>query len=210
MTTTRTRPQRSKPRGPDDSPGSSGTPQPTSPDRPPRLPDQLAPHLRLVFVGTAASERSAATGHYYAHPGNRFWRTLHTIGLTPRLYQPHEFPELLALGIGFTDLCKHGAGMDHVALQAGVDVAGFVAKMRSIRPRTIAFTSKKAASLFYGLPTTRIALGRQPRDDLADIFVLASPSGAASGAWTLAPWAELAAHLMRPPEAPHPPPPPRP
>jgi TDG/mug DNA glycosylase family protein len=161
-----------------------------------RLPDQLAPNLRLVFVGTAASERSAATGHYYAHPGNRFWPTLHAIGLTPRRYQPHEFPALLRLGIGFTDLCKHGAGMDHVALKAGIDVEGLLAKLRRCRPRTIAFTSKKAASLFYGRPTSKIALGRQPpRDDLPDIFVLASPSGAASGAWTLQPWLELAAHV---------------
>jgi len=165
-------------------------------DRRDRLPDQLKPDLRLVFVGTAASARSAATGHYYAHPGNRFWRTLHAIRLTPRLYQPHEFPALLDLGIGFTDLCKHGAGMDHVALKAGVDVEGFLAKMRRYRPRAIAFTSKKAASLFYGVPTSRIAFGRQPpHEDFPDIFVLASPSGAASGAWTLQPWLDLAAHV---------------
>jgi TDG/mug DNA glycosylase family protein len=161
-----------------------------------RLPDQLRPGLRLVFVGTAASARSAATGHYYAHPGNRFWRTLHATGLTPRLYQPHEFAALLDLGIGFTDLCKHGAGMDHIALKAGVDVEGFIAKMQRYRPRVIAFTSKKAASLYLGRPTSEIPLGRQaPRDGLPDIFVLASPSGAASGAWTLAPWLELAAHV---------------
>jgi double-stranded uracil-DNA glycosylase len=159
-----------------------------------RLPDQLQPNLRLVFVGTAASERSAATGHYYAHPGNRFWRTLHAIGLTPRLYQPHEFSALLELGIGFTDMCKQGAGMDHVALKAGVDVAAFTAKIRHYRPRVIAFTSKKAASLFYGQPTTMLALGHQPpRENFPDVFVLASPSGAASGAWTLQPWQELAA-----------------
>jgi double-stranded uracil-DNA glycosylase len=166
-----------------------------------RLPDQLEPDLRVVFVGTAAGQMSAVTGHYYAHPGNRFWRTLHAIGLTPRLYQPHEFGDLLALGIGFTDMCKHGAGMDHVALQAGVDVAAFTAKMRRYRPRVIAFTSKKAASLFYGRPTTRLALGRQAREHdvsdagFPDVFVLASPSGAASGAWTQAPWLELAAHI---------------
>lgn len=161
-----------------------------------RLPDQLQPNLRLVFVGTAASERSAAAGHYYAHPGNRFWRTLHAVGLTPRLYQPHEFPALLGLGIGFTDMCKQGAGMDHVALKAGLDVEAFTAKMRRYRPRVIAFTSKKAASLFYDKPTTMLALGHQPaRENVPDVFVLASPSGAASGAWTLQPWLELAAHL---------------
>src|ERR1700724_1500949 len=85
-----------------------------------KLPDQLQRHLRLVFVGTAAGQRSAELGQYYAHPGNRFWRTIHEIGLTPRRYQPPEFPALLALGIGFTDLCKTGAGMDHEALKAGV------------------------------------------------------------------------------------------
>ncbi|MGJ4948294.1 mismatch-specific DNA-glycosylase [Bradyrhizobium sp. HKCCYLS20291] len=162
-----------------------------------RLPDQLQPGLRLVFVGTAASERSAATGHYYAHPGNRLWPTLHATGLTPRLYRPEEFPALLALGIGFTDLCKHGAGMDHVALKAGVDIAGFAEKIRRYQPRTVAFTSKKAASLFYGRPTSAIGLGQQPeQEDFPTTFVLASPSGAASGAWTLQPWQQLAAHVV--------------
>ncbi len=161
-----------------------------------RLPDQLQPNLRLVFVGTAAGQMSADLGHYYAHPGNRFWRTIHAVGLTPRLYQPHEFSTLLDLGIGFTDMCKHGAGMDHLALKAGVDVAAFKEKIRRHRPATVAFTSKKAASLFYGRPTTEIALGRQVGlDDFPDVFVLASPSGAASGAWSLQPWQELAEHV---------------
>jgi double-stranded uracil-DNA glycosylase len=158
-----------------------------------RLPDQLQHDLRLVFVGTAAGQRSAVLGHYYAHPGNRFWRTIHAVGLTPRLYQPHEFAALLDLGIGFTDICKRGAGMDHEALKAGVDAAAFRTKMQHYRPRRIAFTSKKAASLYYERPTTAIALGRQPpRDDCPTVFVLASPSGAASGAWSLRPWQELA------------------
>jgi double-stranded uracil-DNA glycosylase len=163
-----------------------------------RLPDQLRPNLRLVFVGTAASTRSARDGHYYAHPGNRFWRAIHEAGITPRRYEPSEFASLLALGIGFTDLCKHGAGMDHEALKAGVDVAGFTAKMQACRPVAIAFTSKKAASLFLGRPTGTIALGRQPPlPDCPVVFVLASPSGAASGAWTVQPWQELADHVKK-------------
>jgi TDG/mug DNA glycosylase family protein len=71
-----------------------------------RLPDQLQHHLRLVFVGTAAGQRSVDLGHYYAHPGNRFWRTIPAVGLTPRRYQPHEVPALLEQRIGFTDMCK--------------------------------------------------------------------------------------------------------
>ncbi len=113
-----------------------------------KLPDHLQDHLRLVFVGTAASQRSADLGHYYAHPGNRFWRTIHEVGITPRRYEPHEFPGLLKLGIGFTDMCKVGAGMDHEALNFPIDVPAFREKMLRYRPKTIAFTSKKAASLF--------------------------------------------------------------
>jgi TDG/mug DNA glycosylase family protein len=150
-----------------------------------KLPDQLQDQLRLVFVGTAASQRSVDLGHYYAGPGNRFWRTIHEVGITPRRYEPHEFTALLKLGIGFTDLCKLGAGMDHQVLTYPIDIPGFREKIRRYRPQTIAFTSKKAASLFYGLPTKAVVLGRQPaQDDFPVVFVLASPSGAASGHWS--------------------------
>ena len=158
-----------------------------------RLPDQLQPDLRLVFVGTAASTRSADLGHYYAHPGNRFWPTLFAVGLTPRRYEPREFASLLTLGIGFTDICKSGAGMDHQISVRPDDIAAFRAKMLRYRPRTIAFTSKKAASLFYGRPTSALSAGKQPPlGDFPEIFVLPSPSGAASGSWSLQPWQELA------------------
>ncbi|MBR0869172.1 mismatch-specific DNA-glycosylase [Bradyrhizobium tropiciagri] len=158
-----------------------------------RLPDQLRGNLRLVFVGTAASTRSAKVGHYYAHPGNRFWRALHEAGITPRRYRPDEFAALLALGIGFTDLSKTGAGMDHEIARQSFDVIGFRAKIETYRPKTIAFTSKTAASLFYHKPTSAIALGRQaPPRGFPEVFVLPSPSGAASATWTLQPWRELA------------------
>ncbi|WP_247988961.1 mismatch-specific DNA-glycosylase [Bradyrhizobium sp. 186] len=161
-----------------------------------RLPDQFRPNLRLIFVGTAASTRSAAVGHYYAHPGNRFWRAIHEAGITPRRYQPSEFAALLELGIGFTDLSKSGAGMDHQIPAHSIDVPGFKAKIETYRPRAIAFTSKKAASLFYGRLSSVISLGRQQSDgSLPDIFVLPSPSGAASGHWTFEPWRELAAWI---------------
>jgi TDG/mug DNA glycosylase family protein len=161
------------------------------------LPDLLAPDLDLVFVGTAAGHRSAAERAYYAHPGNRFWRALHDIGLTPRLYAPHEFPELLKLGIGFTDMSKVGSGMDHEIAREHFDVTLFETKMRRFRPRAVAFTSKKAASLWLGLPTGKISPGQQARllPDFPEVFVLTSPSGAATKYWDIAPWRELAQWL---------------
>jgi TDG/mug DNA glycosylase family protein len=156
------------------------------------------PDLDLVFVGTAAGHRSAAERAYYAHPGNRFWRTIHEIGLTPRLYSPYEFPELLKLKIGFTDMSKIGSGMDHEIAREHFDVTLFETKMRRFAPRTIAFTSKKAASLWYGVSTKRVAYGLQPpQPDFPAVFVLPSPSGAASSSWDIEPWQALALRLKQ-------------
>lgn len=164
-----------------------------------KLPDQLREGLDLVFVGTAAGHRSAAEGAYYAHPGNRFWRTLYEVGLTPRLFAPHEFPKLAAFGIGFTDMSKVGSGMDHEIAPEHFDRTLFETKMRRFRPRVIAFTSKKAASVWLGQPTGKIALGRQVRTlpDFPEVFVLCSPSGAATSYWDIRPWRELADWLGR-------------
>ena len=83
--------------------------------------------------------------------------------------------------------------MDHQLTKAAIDVAAFRSKITRFSPRAIAFTSKKAASLFYGRPTHAIAFGRQPLPEgPSEVFVLTSPSGAASGHWSLQPWRELA------------------
>ena len=163
-----------------------------------KLPDLLAHNLRVVFVGTAASRHSAALGHYYAGPGNRFWRTLHEVGLTPRLLAPAEFRDLKALGIGLTDMSKRGSGMDREIKRPEFDTGRFETAMRRWRPRAVAFTSKKAASVWLRAGGTRaIAYGRQARGaaDFPEAFVLPSPSGAARGSWSIAPWRELAGWL---------------
>ena len=76
------------------------------------LPDLLQPGLRVVFCGTAAGTISALRGQYYAHPQNKFWPTLHGIGLTPRRLDPSEYPRLAEWGVGLTDIAKHVFGMD--------------------------------------------------------------------------------------------------
>lgn len=157
------------------------------------LPDRLRPDLPLWFVGTAAGPRSAAERAYYAHPGNRFWRALHEAAITPRLFTPQEYPNLLDLGIGLTDICKVSWGVDAAIAREHFDVAGFAAKVHRLRPRGLAFTSKTAASLYLGRPTHRLALGRQTETSASKavaIFVLPSPSGLATSYWSIEPWRE--------------------
>src|SRR5208283_2642408 len=87
-------------------------PEMTAQPSPPVLPDLLRPGLKIVFCGTAPGTTSALRGHYYAHPQNKFWPTLHAIGLTPRRFDPSEFQLLLDWGVGLTDLAKNAYGMD--------------------------------------------------------------------------------------------------
>jgi TDG/mug DNA glycosylase family protein len=100
----------------------------------------------------------------------------------------------MELGFGFTDMCKSTSGMDHQIPVGEFDRVSFEAKIRRHRPRVVAFTSKKAASVWLGLPTGKIALGRQDqREALPVTFVLPSPSGAATRYWDEQPWHDLAA-----------------
>lgn len=155
------------------------------------LPDRLAPDLRVWFVGTAAGPRSAAVGAYYAHPGNRFWRALYEAGITPRLFNPHDYPELLDLGVGLTDFCKTGWGVDADIAKAHFDTAGFRRKVSRFRPQALAFTSKTAAGLWLSRTTGRIELGRQSDAEDPAVFVLPSPSGLATSYWSIEPWREV-------------------
>lgn len=73
---------------------------------PSTLPHLLRPGLRLVFVGYNPAIYSAEAGHYYARPGNMFWRQLSASGLAGRDVGPEDDWLLPAeAGIGFTDLC---------------------------------------------------------------------------------------------------------
>ncbi len=168
----------------------------------PILPDLLRDGLRLVFCGTAPSRRSARDAAYYAHPGNAFWPTLHAVGITPRRFAPEEFPHLLELGIGLTDLAKHHSGNDNQLPRGAFDVEAFARRIRAHAPAAVAFTSKNAARAWLGRP---VDYGWQSETlDTTRLYVLPSPSGQARSAWHIEPWQRLAQWLhAQPPDGLH-------
>ena len=161
------------------------------------LPDLLRPGLGLVICGSAASSASARAGAYYAHPRNRFWETLHAVGLTPRRLRPDEFPRLLDFDIGLTDLAKDEAGRDDQLSAAAYDAAALRRRILANRPRVLAFNGKAPASAFLG--HARPAHGRQDeRLGTTAIFVLPSTSPAAVRWWDPGPWRALAEQVGKP------------
>src|SRR5262245_10643144 len=71
------------------------------------LPDVIGPGLKVLFCGINPGLYTAAVGHHFARPGNRFWPALHQSGFTSRLVSPFDECELLKLGIGISNVVPH-------------------------------------------------------------------------------------------------------
>jgi TDG/mug DNA glycosylase family protein len=143
-----------------------------------RVPDVIASGLRVLLVGINPGLYSAAVRHHFARPGNRFWPALALSGLTPRQFAPDEERELLALGIGITNLVARATAtadeLDDDELQRGA--RRLAAKVRRFEPRTVAIVGLTAYRTAFRKP--HATLGRQP-EGIGDsvLWVLPNPSG---------------------------------
>jgi TDG/mug DNA glycosylase family protein len=155
------------------------------------LEDLLTQDLVLVVCGSAAGRRSAERKQYYAGPGNKFWRTLAQIGLTPRKLAPPEYELLLTFGIGLTDVVKGQSGSDRELNFSGAHPGVLRNKVLEFRPQYLCFNGKRAAREFLGRKQVRYGL--QPESvATTGLFIAPSTSGAANASWDLSVWQRLA------------------
>jgi double-stranded uracil-DNA glycosylase len=159
------------------------------------LPDLLRPGLRLVVCGSAAGATSAAAGRYYAGRGNRFWKTLADVGLTPEILEPKAYKQLLDYGIGLTDIVKDQAGADvSIDFKTAGAALTLRTKIERFEPRVLCFNGKRGAQTFFDARTIGYGIQREAVGSTL-LFVAPSTSAAASGSWSLETWKELAAHV---------------
>jgi TDG/mug DNA glycosylase family protein len=142
------------------------------------LADVLAPGLDMLFCGINPSVYSAAVGHHFARPGNRFWPSLHAGGFTERLLSPFEDRSLLEIHLGLTNFVARATpGADELTdaeLRAGA--RRLRAKVEKFRPRVVAFLGVGAYRVGFGQPDA--GLGKQPELLAGAVaWVLPSPSG---------------------------------
>jgi TDG/mug DNA glycosylase family protein len=142
------------------------------------LRDVVGPDLDVLFCGINPSLLSAARGHHFARPGNRFWPALHLAGLTPRRLTPEEDGELPRYGLGVTNLVarptRTAAELTPEELREGA--AALTDLVERYRPRIVAVLGITAWRLATG--RTRSAWGRQPEPIAgAGTWVLPNPSG---------------------------------
>lgn len=140
--------------------------------------DVIAPNLKCLFVGINPGLYTAAIGHHFGRPGNRFWPALHAGGFTPRLLSPFEENELLKYDYGVTNIVARAT---NVADELKADelkrgARTLARKVRKYRPRVVAI---------LGVTSYRTAFGRrdancgpQPeRLEGALVWLLPNPSG---------------------------------
>lgn len=142
------------------------------------VPDVIAPGLAVLFCGINPGLYSAATGHHFARPGNRFWPALQAAGFTDRLMRPWEEQCLLEQGWGITNLVLRAtataAELAPEELRSGR--LALEHKVRRYHPRAVAVLGIGAYRSAFSRPEAR--LGRQPdRFGGAALWLLPNPSG---------------------------------
>jgi TDG/mug DNA glycosylase family protein len=138
----------------------------------------IARDLDVLFCGINPGLYTAAIGHHFGRPGNRFWTVLHSSGFTPRLLSPFEERELLRLGLGVTNLVNKATRVAEELtpeeLRRGAQ--RFERNVRRYRPKAVAVLGLGAYRIAFGRP--RAGVGRQ-EDTIAGapVWVLPNPSG---------------------------------
>lgn len=140
--------------------------------------DCLAADLDVLFVGINPSLYSAAVGHHFARPGNRFWAALHGSGFTPRLFRADQDCELPQLGLGLTNLVARATAradeLDADELRRGAAILS--RKVRRWQPAWVAVVGVTAYRTAFERPKAQI--GRRPESVAGTpLWVLPNPSG---------------------------------
>jgi TDG/mug DNA glycosylase family protein len=142
------------------------------------IPDLVGPDLRVLFSGINPSLYSAATGHHFARPGNRFWPALHRSGFTPHQLHPSEQDALPAAGLGITNVVARAtARADELSPAELVDGGAVLAALvERWRPRFLAVLGVTAYRAAFGRPKANMGLQDQ-RIAGVPVWVLPNPSG---------------------------------
>ena len=142
------------------------------------VPDVIAKNLRVLFCGINPGLYTAAVGHHFARPGNRFWPALYKSGFTERLLSPFDERELLKDNVGITNVVSHAT-----ASASEVTKEDFVKGGRSLRrkvrryqPRIVAILGIEAYRKAFGC--VDVEVGEQKKTiGGARLWVLPNPSG---------------------------------
>ena len=144
-----------------------------------RLRDIVAPNLRALFVGINPGLRSWELGHNFAGKGNPFWRLLYAARLIDRPLTFAEERQLLAYGLGITNVCarasKTAAELTRAELAEGAKL--LERRVRRWKPRAVVLVGLTIYQQIFGRDATPGPGAKPQRFGGAALFVVPNPSG---------------------------------
>ncbi|MFF9064528.1 G/U mismatch-specific DNA glycosylase [Streptomyces sp. NPDC014891] len=162
----------------------------------------VAGGLSVLFCGINPGLMTAATGHHFARPGNRFWPVLQLSGFTPRRLRPDEQEELLAYGLGITNVVARATARADELTREEYRQGGRIlaAKVERLAPRWLAVVGVTAYRTAFDEP--KAVIGPQERViGSTRVWALPNPSGL-NAHWTAETMAAEYARLRAAAEAP--------
>lgn len=159
------------------------------------IPDVVAPGLGVLFCGINPGLMSAATGHHFARPGNRFWPVLRLSGFTPRQLAPSEQDELLTYGLGITNVVARATARADELSDEEFREGGrlLVSKVERLKPRWLAVVGITAYRTAFDDRTAKIG-PQTTTTGATQIWALPNPSGL-NAHWTAQTMSEEFARL---------------
>jgi len=142
------------------------------------VPDLVAKNLIVLFAGINPGLYTAAIGHHFGRPGNRFWPALHAGGFTPRLFSPFEESLLLDLKFGITNIVERATARADELTDDELRAGGqrLQAKVKRWRPTVVAFVGIGPYRVVSGIKDARVGLQKAPFGG-SHAWVLPNPSG---------------------------------
>jgi double-stranded uracil-DNA glycosylase len=140
--------------------------------------DVIAPGLRVLFCGINPGLYTAAVGHHFARPGNRFWPALFASGFTPQLLSPFDERELLQSGYGITNVVMRATATADQLSREEVRAGGarLRAKVKRYGPAFLAVLGLGAYREAFAQPKAIIGRQEEPIGKTV-VWVLPNPSG---------------------------------
>lgn len=134
--------------------------------------------MRVLFCGINPGLYTAAVGHHFARPGNRFWPALFAAGFTDRIVSPFAERELLKLGYGVTNVVMRAtATADQLTLEE-LRSGGkrLTAKVKRYKPAFLAVLGLGAYRVAWQQPKAVVGPQEHIIGDTV-VWVLPNPSG---------------------------------
>jgi TDG/mug DNA glycosylase family protein len=140
--------------------------------------DIIRPRLHVLFIGINPGLYTAAIGHHFGRPGNRFWPALNLSGLLRHPLSPYESEKLLESNIGITNIVSRATAradeLSREELRRGAQI--LTRKILRYKPDHAAFLGLGLYRDAFDFPRARLGLQREKIGNTR-LWVFPNPSG---------------------------------